>query len=115
MVCLWISLQDLFYVSFFRDIILEAVLGFHKRHFTCSAASIHALSEDVIEPNHVDSGFVAEVPFQFCSYDCIAYDDKNEAYDENIIVVFYHAIKRGQDAHDKDDDDQSFSLHFISL
>lgn len=62
-----------------------------------------------------NSGFVAEVPSQCCSYEGIAYDDKYQPNEENVIVVFHHAIKRGQDAHNKDDYDQSFSHHCISL
>ena len=62
-----------------------------------------------------NSGFVAEVPFQFRSYKCIAYDDKHHANDENVVLVFHHAIERGQDAHNKDDYDQSFSHHCVSL
>ena len=62
-----------------------------------------------------DSGFVAEIPSQFCSYKCIAHDDKYQTNDKDLIVVFHHAIKRGQNAHHKDDYGQSFSLHCISL
>jgi hypothetical protein len=69
----------------------------------------------VLSPNMKDSGFVAEIPSQFCSHECIAHDDKYKANDENIMVVFHHAIERGQDAHNKDDYDQSFPLHCISL
>jgi hypothetical protein len=69
----------------------------------------------VLSPIVKNSGFVAEVPFQFCSYERIAHDDKYQANDENVIFVFHHAIERGQDAHNKDDDNQSFSLHCISL
>jgi hypothetical protein len=86
-----------------------------ERGFTYSPALSHALPEYRIEPNRENSGFVAEVPFQFCSYERITHDDKYQANDENVIFVFHHAIERGQDAHNKDDDDQSFSLHCISL
>jgi hypothetical protein len=37
-------------------------------------------------------GFIAEVPSQFCSYERIAHDDKNQANDENVIIVSHHAI-----------------------
>ena len=73
------------------------------------------LQKMVLIPIVKNSGFVAEVPSQFCSCECIAHDDKNQADDENVIIIFHHAIKRGQYAHDKDDYDQSFSLHCISL
>jgi hypothetical protein len=62
-----------------------------------------------------NSGFVSEVSFQFRSYERIAHDDNYHANDENMIAVFHHAVKCGQDAHNKDDYNQSFSHHCISL